>query len=77
MDRWIADIKNVSPVILQTQKMSFNRHDQFQDPAMPPIQEYMPDYQATEEARERRMAFIERRPIDPSKNVPYIKVPIG
>jgi len=37
----------------------------------------MPDYQATEEARERRMAFIERRPIDPSKNVPYINVPIG
>ncbi len=77
VDRWIADIKNVSPVILQTQKMSFNRHDHFQDPAMTPIQEYMPDYQATEEARERRTAFIERRPIDPSKNVPYIKVPIG
>ncbi len=77
VDRWIADIKNASPVILQMQKMSFNRHDHFQEPEVAPIQEYMPDYQTTEEARERRMAFIERRPIDPSKNVPYIKVPIG
>ncbi len=77
VDRWIADIKNVSPVILQMQKMSFNRHDHFQEPDQAPMQEYMPDYQATEEAQERRLAFIERRRIDPSKNVPYIKVPIG
>ncbi len=76
VDRWIADIKNVSPVILQTQKMSFNRHDHFQEPEMTPIQEYMPDYVASEECRERRMAFIERRKIDPSKNLPYIKSPI-
>ena len=77
VDRWITDIKNTSPVIIQTQKMSFNRHDHFQEPPMTPIQELMPDYQTTEEARERRMAFIERRPIDPSKNVPYVKVAIG
>ena len=77
VDRWIADIKNVSPVILQMQKMSFNRHDHFQEPEVAPIQQYMPDYQTTEEAKERRMAFIERRPIDPSKNVPYVKIPIG
>ena len=77
VDRWIDDIKNVSPVILQMQKMSFNRHDHFQEPELAPIQQYMPDYQATEEAQERRLAFIERRRIDPSKNVPYVKIPIG
>ena len=77
VDRWIADIKNVSPVILQMQKMSFNRHDHFQEPETAPMQEHMPDYQTTEEAQERRLAFIERRRIDPSKNVPYVKIPIG
>jgi 2-ketocyclohexanecarboxyl-CoA hydrolase len=76
VDRWIADIKNVSPVILQMQKMSFNRHDHFQEPATTPIQEYMPDYMASEECRERRMAFIERRKIDPAKNLPIVKIPI-
>ncbi|MCI0800012.1 MAG: hypothetical protein J4O06_14630, partial [Chloroflexi bacterium] len=76
VDRWIADIKNVSPVILQMQKMSFNRHDHFQEPELTPFQEYMPDYSASEETRERRMAFIERRPIDASKNLPYVKIPI-
>ena len=77
VDRWIADIKNVSPVILQMQKMSFNRHDHFQEPEVAPMQEYMPDYQISEESRERRMAFIERRKIDASKNLPYVKIPIG
>ena len=77
VDRWIADIKNVSPVILQMQKMSFNRHDHFQEPELTPFQEYMPDYSASEETRERRMAFIERRPIDASKNLPYVKIPIS
>ncbi len=77
VDRWIADIKNVSPVILQMQKMSFNRHDHFQEPEVAPMQEYMPDYQISEESRERRMAFIERRKIDPSKNLPYVKIPIS
>ena len=77
VDRWITDIKNCSPVILQMQKMSFHRHDHFQEPAVAPIQEYMPDYQTSEESRERRMAFIERRKIDPSKNLPYVKIPIG
>ncbi|MFB3097139.1 MAG: enoyl-CoA hydratase-related protein [Dehalococcoidia bacterium] len=77
VDRWIADIKNVSPVILQMQKMSFNRHDHFQEPEVAPMQEYMPDYQISEESRERRMAFLERRKIDPSKNLPYVKIPIG
>ena len=54
VDRWIADIKNVSPVILQMQKMSFNRHDHFQVPEVAPIQEYIPDYVKSEECRERR-----------------------
>ncbi len=76
VDRWIADIKNVSPVILQMQKMSFNRHDHFQEPAMAPMQEYMPNYVNSEECRERRMAFIERRRIDTSKNLSYVNIPI-
>ncbi len=41
-----------------------------------PIQEYMPEYVTSEGSRERRMAFIERRKIDPSKNLPYAKIPI-
>ena len=77
VDRWIADIKNVSPVILQAQKMSFNNHDHFREPELTPMQQYIPDYVASDECRERRMAFIERRKIDPSKNLPYAKIPIG
>jgi len=41
-----------------------------------PIHEYMPEYVTSEGFRERRMAFIERRKIDPSKNLPYAKIPI-
>ena len=77
VDRWIADIKNVSPVILQMQKLSFNRHDHFIAPDHSPVQDYIPDYFASAECRERRLAFIERRPIDPSKNEPYVDLPIG
>ena len=76
VDRWIADIKNVSPVILQMQKISFNRHDHFEDPATTPMEEHMPDYLASEECLERRTSFIERRKIDPSKNLDYVKIPI-
>jgi dihydroxynaphthoic acid synthetase len=76
VDRWIADIKNVSPVILQMQKISFNRHDHFEDPETTPMQEHMPDYLASEECLERRTSFIERRKIDPSKNLPYVAIPI-
>ena len=32
------------------------------------------NYAASEEATERRLAFLERRPIDPSKNLPFIKI---
>ena len=76
VDRWIADIKNVSPVILQMQKISFNNHDSFQIPESTPMQVHQPNYAASEETRERRTAFIERRQIDPSKNLPYVKIPI-
>ena len=76
VDRWIADIKRVSPVILQMQKISYNQHDHFIFPDESPAQEYIPDYVSSEECRERRLAFIERRPIDQSKNMPYIPIPI-
>ena len=76
VDRWISDIKNVSPVILQMQKRSFNNHDSFEKPELTPMQVHQPDYAASEETRERRTAFIERRKIDPSKNLPYVKIPI-
>ena len=76
VDQWIADIKNVSPVILQMQKISFNNHDNFEVPELTPMQEHQPNYGASEETRERRTAFIERRQIDPSKDLPYVKIPI-
>ena len=76
VDRWIADIKGVSPVILQMQKISFNRHDHFEDPDTTPMEEHMPDYLASEECLERRTSFIERRKINPSKNLDYVKIPI-
>ena len=76
VDRWIADIKRVSPVILQMQKISYNQHDHFIFPETSPVQEYIPDYVSSEECRERRLAFIERRPIDQSKNMPYVPIPI-
>ena len=76
VDRWIADIKRVSPVILQMQKISYNLHDHFIVPDESPVQEHIPDYYASEECQERRTAFLERRPIDQSKNVPYVKIPI-
>ena len=77
VDRWIKDIKNISPVILQMQKVAFNQYDDHILPEKTPIQEYIPDYLASVECRERRLAFIERRPIDPSKNLPYAPIPIN
>ena len=77
VDRWIGYVKNVSPVIVQMQKISFNQHDNFELPDVGPVQQHIPDYAASEEGHERRMAFIERRPIDRSKNLPYVPVPIA
>lgn len=75
VDRWIGYVKNVSPVIVQMQKISFNQHDDFIKPEVGPVQQYIPDYSASEEGHERRMALIERRPLDHSKNMPFIKIP--
>ena len=76
VDRFIAAIKNVSPVILQMQKISFNQHDDFIKPERSPVAEHIPDFLASDECRERRTAFLERRPLDPSKNMPYVSIPI-
>ena len=76
VDRWIGYVKNVSPTIVQMQKISYRQHDDFIVPEVGPVQEHIPNYSASDEGRERRMAFIERRPIDPSKNMPYVAIPI-
>ena len=76
VDRWIGYVKNVSPVIVQMQKISYRQHDDFILPEVSPVQQHIPDFSASEEGRERRTAFIERRPIDPSKNMPYAEIPI-
>ena len=76
VDRWIGYVKNVSPVIVQMQKISYRQHDDFVLPEVGPVQQHIPDFSASEEGRERRTAFIERRPIDPSKNMPYVEIPI-
>jgi dihydroxynaphthoic acid synthetase len=76
VDRWLADIKRMSPVLLQTMKMSFRDHDNFIIGEKSPAQQHVPDYNTSEEAKERRLSFIERRPLDESKNLPYVQVPI-
>jgi naphthoate synthase len=76
VDRWIKLIKNVSPVILQMQKISFLEYNDHILPDVGPVQRHIPDYMASEECMERRTAFLERRPIDGSKNQPYVKLPI-
>ena len=76
VDRWIGYVNNVSPVIVQMQKISYRQHDDFILPEVSPVQQHIPDFSASEEGRERRTAFIERRPIDPSKNMPYVEIPI-
>jgi 2-ketocyclohexanecarboxyl-CoA hydrolase len=71
--RWCEDIKAVSPRILQLQKLSFNEaSDYMRGPT--PTQRYDPDYQKSEEAEERRRAFLERRKPDAAKNLPYLQI---
>lgn len=77
VDRWIGYVKNVSPVIVQMQKISYAQHDDFIKPDTGPVQAYIPDYQQSEECLERRTAFLERRPLDASKNLPYVQIPIA
>ena len=69
VERWCEDLKAVSPTILQLQKINFNEaSDHMRVPS--PTQRYAPDYLDSEEAHERRVAFLERRKVDPSKNLP-------
>ncbi len=76
VERWLADIKRMSPVLLQTMKISFHNHENFIIGEKTPAQQYAPDYITSEEAKERRLSFVERRPLDQSKNLPYVKIPI-
>jgi hypothetical protein len=39
-----------------------------------PAQRYDPDYQKSDEAEERRLAFLQRRQPDPAKNLPYLEL---
>ena len=39
-----------------------------------PTERYAADYIKSEEAEERRLSFIERRSIDPSKNLPVLRI---
>ena len=68
--RYCNLIKNNSPVILQLQKITFNESAEYLEAMPSPTELYAPDYSETDEAEERRLAFIERRPINPNKNLP-------
>ena len=68
--RYCNLIKNNSPVILQIQKITFNESAEYLEEMGSPAAKYAPNYVESEEAEERRLAFIERRPIDRSKNLP-------
>ena len=70
--RYCNIIKNNSPVILQLQKITFNEVAQYMEGVPSATERYAPDYIKSEEAEERRLAFIERRPIDPAKNLPLL-----
>ena len=73
VERYCNLIKNNSPVILQLQKLTFNEIGEYTMDHRSPADQFIPDYNTSEEAEERRLAFLERRPIDPAKNEPYAK----
>ncbi len=73
VDRYCALIKNNSPVILQLQKITFNEMTEHLEKIASPTERYAADYITSEEAEERRLSFIERRAIDPSKNLPLVQ----
>ena len=81
VDRYCSLIKNNSPLIIQLQKVTFNEVVEYMEGRASPTERFAPDYIASEEAEERRLSFIERRPIDPSKNLPLLdigkRVPAG
>ncbi len=68
--RYCNLIKNNSPVILQLQKITFNESAEYLEAEPSPTARYASGYEETEESEERRLAFIERRPINPDKNLP-------
>ena len=70
--RYCNIIKNNSPVILQLQKITFNEVAKYMEGVPSATERYAPHYIESEEAEERRLAFIERRPIDPAKNLPLL-----
>ena len=73
--RYCNLIKNNSPVILQLQKITFKEAvESYMDGRPSATERYAPDYIESDEAEERRLAFIERRPIDPSKNLSLIDI---
>ena len=74
VERYCALIKNNSPVILQLQKLTFNEIGDYSSDNRSPAEQFIPDYSSSEEAEERRLAFLERRPIDPSKNLPFVEI---
>ena len=74
VERYCKLIKNNSPVILQLEKITFNEVAEYMEGIPSPAERYAPDYIKSEEAEERRLAFLERRPIDPSKNIPLIPI---
>ena len=77
VQRYCALIKNNSPVILELQKLTFNEVTDYMESIPSPTETFAPDYILSDEAEERRLAFIERRPIDPSKNLPFIHASRG
>ena len=74
VERYCGLIKNNSPIILQLQKITFNEVTDYMGERSSPTQRYAPDYLRSEEAEERRLSFVERRPIDPSKNMPVLRI---
>jgi dihydroxynaphthoic acid synthetase len=74
VDRYCDLIKNNSPVILQLEKLTFNEIGELTKDKQIPAKQFIPNYARSEEATERRLAFLERRPIDPSKNLPFVEV---
>ena len=77
VERYCALLKNNSPVILQLQKITFNEVTEHLEGTSSPTERYTPDYITSAEAEERRLSFIERRPIDPSKNLPLVQTDRG
>jgi len=76
--RWCEDIKRNSPIIIQMEKMGFNEYGDLIHPETSPFQRHLEgSYSASDESVERRRAFLERRPVDQSKNLPYADVHLG